>query len=328
MQMLKQWNILGAAVNHDSIFTWTAVGEVTKFCVPQPFNNVSQVSLMPTNSSWRNALHSKKIIGLCGGCVHTVLWTKSGEVLSCADPEATVICGQAGQGGRNHPPSIPSPMVQLLKHIVVGAVAGEHHTILWTLEGKALTFGSNAHGQLGHGNADSEFVPRLIEASSVTRKKIVRAAAGVGHSVLLTSEGEIFSFGNGTVGQLGHGSAYLFTDVYEPRLVAFKTSVSTIASGSYHTIMATEQGEVFTFGCGAYGQLGLGTTLNQSQPVHVNKLNNWIVSEVAGGPTCSAVATSWGDVFIFGRLDNKKNIDDIHLPTPVNVKMMRPPVAI
>jgi len=46
-------------------------------------------------------------------------------------------------------------------------------------------------------------VPRLVEALS--GKKVVGAAAGMYHTAVWTNEGEIFAFGDGLYGQLGHG---------------------------------------------------------------------------------------------------------------------------
>ena len=57
--------------------------------------------------------------------------------------------------------------------------------------------------ELGHGGAGAELVPRMIEA--LGGKKLVGAAAGRLHTVVWTDEGELFSFGHGEYGKLGHG---------------------------------------------------------------------------------------------------------------------------
>ena len=46
-------------------------------------------------------------------------------------------------------------------------------------------------------------LPRLVEA--LVGKKMIGAAAGQHHTAVLTDDGEVFTFGNGESGKLGHG---------------------------------------------------------------------------------------------------------------------------
>jgi len=69
--------------------------------------------------------------------------------------------------------------------------------------GELFTFGYGNLRQLGHGGYQNELVPRLIRALS--GKKVVSAEAGSDHTAVWTEEGELFTFGGGTWGQLGHG---------------------------------------------------------------------------------------------------------------------------
>ena len=55
-------------------------------------------------------------------------------------------------------------MVQGLEEVqVVGVAAGDRHTVVWTVEGQALTFGYGYDGRMGHGEEDSEFTPRVVK---------------------------------------------------------------------------------------------------------------------------------------------------------------------
>jgi alpha-tubulin suppressor-like RCC1 family protein len=58
-------------------------------------------------------------------------------------------------------------------------------------------------------------VPRLVEA--LAEKKVIGAAAGGDHTAVWTETGELFTFGNGYSGQLGHGRE---EEELVPRLVA------------------------------------------------------------------------------------------------------------
>jgi len=99
--------------------------------------------------------------------------------------------------------------------------------------------------QLGHGGEGTEIalVPRLVEA--LAGKNVVGAAAGVKHTAVWT-EGELFTFGNGGYGRLGHGGTQI---ELVPRLVEALAGKMVIgaAAGDYQTAAWTDAGELFTF---------------------------------------------------------------------------------
>ncbi len=59
------------------------------------------------------------------------------------------------------------------------------------------SFGSGSFGQLGHGDNLDQRYPKLIERLS--GYFIVDAKAGLGHTILLTRNGRVFTFGINTV---------------------------------------------------------------------------------------------------------------------------------
>ena len=87
---------------------------------------------------------------------------------------------------------------------VIGVAAGDYHTVVWTDEGKAYSFGCGEYGWLGHGDEEDEHVPRLIEGVLVG-KRVIGVSTGVHHTVVWSDEGEAYSFGSGACGQLGIG---------------------------------------------------------------------------------------------------------------------------
>ena len=77
-----------------------------------------------------------------------------------------------------------------------------------------------------------------------------------GHTLALTSEGQIFSWGDGDYGKLGHGNA--LTQKY-PKLVPGILSskvVVCVSAGYRHSACVTEDGQLYTWGEGDYGRLG------------------------------------------------------------------------
>jgi len=108
---------------------------------------------------------------------------------------------------------------------------------------------------IGDGGEDTELIPRIIQA--FTGKKVIGAAAGIKHTAVWTNAGELFTFGNGIYGQLGHGGQQ---EELVPKLVSALTENQVIgaAAGGIHTAVWTEAGELFTFGHGYKGMLGHG----------------------------------------------------------------------
>lgn len=73
-----------------------------------------------------------------------------------------------------------------------------------TEDGKVLTWGRNDRGQLGHGDTIRRDEPTEVE--SLKDYEIVSGAVGRGHTLFLTSKGQVFGCGDNKMGQLGIGN--------------------------------------------------------------------------------------------------------------------------
>ena len=78
------------------------------------------------------------------------------------------------------------------------------HSIIITDDNRALSWGRNDRGQLGHGDCQRRDEPTEIEA--LKNYQIVSAAVGRSHSLFLTSKGHVYACGDNKMGQLGLGS--------------------------------------------------------------------------------------------------------------------------
>lgn len=99
------------------------------------------------------------------------------------------------------------------------------------------TFGGGEHGQLGHGDKVNKVKPTLVQAlDGIFLQQIT---CGWSHSVALTSEGEVYTWGNGDHGKLGHGSGKkVSTPQLLEKLVGLK--VVRVASYNEHTACLVE----------------------------------------------------------------------------------------
>ena len=126
-------------------------------------------------------------------------------------------------------------------------------------------------------------------------------AAGLEHSVALTEEGGVFSWGSSKCGQLGHGNLGKET---RPRKVMelMGTLVTAVAAGDRHTLAyVPSRNKLYAFGVGGSGQLGRGAELTQNAAVPQ-------IVAAAGGEVARIGAggnTSWCTVAPHPALDQR-----------------------
>jgi alpha-tubulin suppressor-like RCC1 family protein len=93
-------------------------------------------------------------------------------------------------------------------------------------------------------------------------------AGGLAHSLMLTTAGFVFAWGENTHGQLGDGSNDHRATL---GLVNLRRNVKAIASGLNHNLALTAHGTVSAWGLNQHGQLGDGTTNSSNEPVVVKE---------------------------------------------------------
>lgn len=130
--------------------------------------------------------------------------------------------------------------------------------------GQLYTWGLGETGQLGHGSTGStvHLDPRRVVAprpvETLNGVEIIFAAAGEFHAAAVASDGNLYTWGLNTYGQLGHNDR---VNRYSPVLVSAladaNVNISWVSCGRSHTIAVSDFGEVFTWGSNEFGQLGL-----------------------------------------------------------------------
>lgn len=158
-------------------------------------------------------------------------------------------------------------------------------------------WGDGTTGMLGHGENGEENVPRSVEA--LLSKDVWKVACGVTHTISLTSEGEVFSWGSGLGGKLGQGH---LRDRSSPlRVAALKDKkVTSIACHEFHSAAVCGLGELFTWGQGG-PRLGYESEKRKEVlPRLVEGLQEHRVTEVACGLSHTLVCTRNGQCYAFG----------------------------
>ena len=189
---------------------------------------------------------------------------------------------------------------------------GGGHMAIVTNDGHLCTCGESAEGKLGHGPftsiADDEYSPRVVEG--LVGKRVVSASASMNHTVAMTDHGEVFTWGCGNTGKLGHGCADRTKEYFPKRVEGLVGKrVVCISAGLEHTAAVTDRGELFTWGWNFYGQCGLSETGDGESsysknafhtPQCVDAFAGKRMVRVACGHYFTLALSSEGEVYAFG----------------------------
>ena len=113
-------------------------------------------------------------------------------------------------------------------------------------DGTVWSWGQNNDGELGLGNTTEYSEPQQI---TDIKEKITDVKTGYYHSIALTENGEVYTWGYNGNGQLGNGTR---EDSLVPVKVAGLKNVTKVNAYKNMTIALTQNGEVYAWGSG-YG---------------------------------------------------------------------------
>lgn len=113
--------------------------------------------------------------------------------------------------------------------------------------------------------------------------KIIDISCGGHHSILLSSNGFVFTCGNNSYGQLGH--KHTSSNLLEPTLVFSLTNkkVCQVQAGWNHSVALTSNSDVYTTGLNDSGQLGQNDVEKRIQFTWVAKLSGLRVGNIYAG---------------------------------------------
>ena len=173
--------------------------------------------------------------------------------------------------------------------------AGGFHSLVLGSGGEVYAFDNAACGQLGHGDQERQLTPQVIKALKGVKVRAV--AAGHLHSLVLSVSGEVYSFGNGDDGRLGHGD---HEGQLTPKRIEAVANVRAVVAGDLHSMLLTEAGAVYSFGCGEEGQLGHSDMEHQSTPRMIEALRGVNVTAIAAGSATSLAVAAGRTAYGWG----------------------------
>ncbi|RVW55258.1 Ultraviolet-B receptor UVR8 [Vitis vinifera] len=258
--------------------------------------------------------------------VRRVLLISAGASHSVALLSGNVVCswgrGEDGQLGHGDAEDRLSPtyLSALDGHEVVSVTCGADHTTAYSESfTQVYSWGWGDFGRLGHGNSSDLFTPQPIKALHGLRIK-----------QLLVGTATVWHWGRNQNGQLGLGttedslvpqkiqafqsiSYYLYShgdkllhdflmlaQAAQLRLVPQGVSVKMVAAGAEHTAAVTEDGELYGWGWGRYGNLGLGDRNDRLVPEKVSTVEGVKMVKVACGWRHTISVSSSGGLYTYG----------------------------
>jgi alpha-tubulin suppressor-like RCC1 family protein len=257
---------------------------------------------------YSEALRQYRVTKVSTGFQHTLVCTDQGVCLSFGR-------GKDGQLGHNHYKNVMTPtVIEALRDVfVIDVAAGLAHSCIISRPHDRYIFcmGKNDIGQLGVGYCrPSRICKPTLVVNSVDIAPLC-VSAGYLHTAVLSENGTVWTWGDNTYGQLGHGLVPDLNKVstvrnadskMEPKIILSlqQVLVSHLALGAYHTAVITETGDIFTCGRGDMGQLGLGSYKDSASMTIVDELSEIEVTDVSCGAEHTIVCTADGKVYGFG----------------------------
>ncbi|XP_027024441.1 retinitis pigmentosa GTPase regulator b isoform X2 [Tachysurus fulvidraco] len=189
------------------------------------------------------ALKSEKVKLVACGRTHTLVYTSSSNLYAAGGNNE----GQLGLGDFVDRTSFQLVEFFTKRGPIKMLAAGSNTSAAITQDGALFTFGERDGGKLGlsTSQAPNHRVPQQVEGIS---DPVLQVACGGGHTLALT-EKNLYSFGLGQFGQLGHGT-FTFESRLPKEVEHFrKGRVKHIACGENHSAVLT--------GCGSKPSAGI-----------------------------------------------------------------------
>lgn len=238
-----------------------------------------------------------------GGGLMCLFVVDGGRLLSCGR-ESRFSAGLLGRahGGDSREASRLAE-VPLLTGVCVNSVSSEFGIgCAVSASGSLYTWGTRHLGREIGGGVE----PRVVDALHGFR--IVCASTGGNHCLAVALSGEVFAWGVAMHGLCGNAGDLPYQPVPTRICSLSRKRVRSASAGNLHSLVVTEDGEIYSFGRGVEGQLGHRGTHDEHVPRQVKSLRHVCICSAAAGGTTSLALSSDGIVFGWGSNSGNEDV--------------------
>lgn len=209
---------------------------------------------------------SLTVQSIAAGTYHMLALMSDGTVMSWGRNTAGQL-GVGATGNRDYASAVKDGNGQLLSD-VTAVSAGSQHSLALKRDGTVYSWGNNSSGQLGRSGTTNV----AVKLDGFNNKKIIQISTSDSHSLVLDEDGGAWAWGSNIYGQIGIGTQTSKVTIPTQTLASASIQlygIKAVASGQFHSLALTENGEVLAWGMNTNGQLGNGTQADKSYPVSV-----------------------------------------------------------
>ena len=134
--------------------------------------------------------------------------------------------------------------------------------------------------------------------SSLLNEDVINIKCGSNHTLVLKSNGDVLSCGHSMRENIDSINYSSFTRIEE------LSEIIRIECGSVHSMFIDINNDFYVFGSNRYGQLGLGTHINNTKEPVIHPLSTLKVIDISSGGFHSFVKTSNNEIYAFGASDH------------------------
>lgn len=184
--------------------------------------------------------------------------------------------------------------------------AGDCHCLFIGADGELMSCGveSEHRSVVGHTAEPPDLrIPFPKPIPTMLGLQVRAVAAGAVHSLCVTDQGAVYSWGCSKCGALGHGAVDRQLEPRKIEALAHVYVIGVAASSSHgggqgswahdssHSLAVSDAGAVFSWGSGKDSRLGHGTSDDQPVPKQIERLDRIRIASVcAGAPAPGGIA--------------------------------------
>ena len=189
---------------------------------------------------------------------------------------------------------------------VKSVLAGADHTLIIKNDGSLWGIGWNLYGQLAQGmKVGGSYQPEYIYEPVYIMDNVISAKAGYNHSIVLKSDGTVWTFGNNEYGQLGTGSDVIMSN--KPSEVLDNAKAVYAGGDSCFAILNDEKNTLCRWGTNYAGRLGGPKELDKYLPE--SYLNGVKTVSALWGYTL--VTKNDGALWAYGETENAERVQTL-----------------